>query len=51
MAYYTSVLQPNEQVKYVGELHWIIYKNSIAFGVLTVIAGICSTRLNDRFPV
>ncbi|MGH7043843.1 MAG: PH domain-containing protein [Acetobacteraceae bacterium] len=38
MAYYTKVLQPGENVRYVGGLHWIIYKHSIVFGVLTVIA-------------
>jgi len=52
MAYYTSVLPPNEQVKYVGSLLWMIYKNSIAFGVLAVIAALAySESSEDQRPV
>jgi uncharacterized membrane protein YdbT with pleckstrin-like domain len=41
MAYYLKVLQPNENVKYIGKLHWIIYKNAILLVLLAVIvAGI-----------
>jgi uncharacterized membrane protein YdbT with pleckstrin-like domain len=39
MAYYTRVLQPGETVRYVGRLHWIIYKQTILFAFLTL----CST--------
>src|ERR1035437_1511184 len=38
MAYYTKVLQPGENVKYVGRLHWMIYRHSIAFSMLMAIA-------------
>lgn len=37
MSYYSKVLQPGEQVKCVGRLHWIIYKNAIVLAVLTLI--------------
>ena len=39
MSYYTKVLQPDEQVKYVGKLHWTIYRNAILFGILAVIVA------------
>lgn len=48
MAYYTKVLQPDEQVKYVGKLHWIIYKNAILFGILTVAVAIFSLKLDEN---
>jgi uncharacterized membrane protein YdbT with pleckstrin-like domain len=46
MTYYTKVLQPDERVKYVGKLHWTIYRNSIALGILTVIAACFSISLS-----
>jgi uncharacterized membrane protein YdbT with pleckstrin-like domain len=45
MTYYTKVLQPDEQVKYVGKLHWTIYRNAIVFGILAVIVGVYSLGL------
>jgi uncharacterized membrane protein YdbT with pleckstrin-like domain len=36
MAYYTKVLQANENVKYIGGLHWTIYRDAISFAVLGV---------------
>ena len=48
MAYYTKVLQPDEQVKYVGKLHWTIYRNAIALGVLTIIVAFFSLSLPDN---
>jgi membrane protein YdbS with pleckstrin-like domain len=48
MAYYTKVLQPDEQVKYVGKLHWTIYRNAIALGVLTIIVAFLSLSLPDN---
>lgn len=39
MAYYTKVLQPGENVKYVGRLHWMIYRHSIAFSMLMAVAA------------
>ena len=37
MSYYQKVLQADETVKYVGKLHWTIYKNSILLGAITII--------------
>ena len=36
MAYYTKVLQPGENVKYVGGLHWTIYRDAILLGILAL---------------
>jgi uncharacterized membrane protein YdbT with pleckstrin-like domain len=48
MSYYTKVLQPDEQVKYVGKLHWTIYRNAIVLGVLAVVvAGFAMTLADD----
>jgi uncharacterized membrane protein YdbT with pleckstrin-like domain len=38
MAYYTKVLQQDENVKYVGGLHWTIYRNAILLGIVAVAA-------------
>jgi membrane protein YdbS with pleckstrin-like domain len=46
MAYYTKVLQPNENVRYVGRLHWMIYRDAILFGVLAVASLIVYFRLS-----
>jgi uncharacterized membrane protein YdbT with pleckstrin-like domain len=44
MSYYTKVLQPDEQVKYVGKLHWTIYRNAILFAILAmIVAGFAVT--------
>jgi hypothetical protein len=53
MAYYTKVLQPDERVKYVGKLHWIMYRYAILFGMFAIVAAILSMWLTDdqRFPV
>jgi len=48
MAYYTKVLQPDEQVKYVGKLHWIIYRSSILLGLLAIVVAIFSATLDDN---
>lgn len=40
MAYYEKVLQPDETVKFVGGLHWIIYKNAILLAVLSACAAV-----------
>jgi membrane protein YdbS with pleckstrin-like domain len=40
MSYYTQVLQADEQVKYVGKLHWTIYRNAILLGIVAIfVAG------------
>jgi uncharacterized membrane protein YdbT with pleckstrin-like domain len=49
MAYYTKVLQPDESVKYVGTLHWTIYKNSILLGMLTIIVAVASLDVTDDY--
>jgi uncharacterized membrane protein YdbT with pleckstrin-like domain len=46
MSYYQKVLQPDEQVKYVGKLHWTIYRNSIVLGIFTAIVAVFSISLN-----
>jgi uncharacterized membrane protein YdbT with pleckstrin-like domain len=38
MAYYTKVIQPDENVRYVGGLHWTIYRNAILLAVVAVAA-------------
>jgi uncharacterized membrane protein YdbT with pleckstrin-like domain len=48
MKYYLKVLQPDETVRYVGKLHWIIYRTSITLAVLTIVAAICSIGLADN---
>jgi uncharacterized membrane protein YdbT with pleckstrin-like domain len=53
MSYYAKVLQPDETVKYVGKLHWTIYRNSIVLGILAVAVAIFGLSLseNQRFIV
>ena len=40
MSYYRKVLQPGETVRYVGKLHWTIYRNAILFGILTICVAL-----------
>jgi uncharacterized membrane protein YdbT with pleckstrin-like domain len=40
MVYYKKVLQPDETVRFVGGLHWIIYKYAILFAVLSICAAV-----------
>jgi uncharacterized membrane protein YdbT with pleckstrin-like domain len=49
MTYYTKVLQPDESVKYVGTLHWTIYRNSILLGLLTIIVAVASLDVTDDY--
>jgi uncharacterized membrane protein YdbT with pleckstrin-like domain len=52
MAYYTKVLQPDENVRFVGGLHWIIYRHAIFFGVLALVALVVYARFSsDQAPV
>jgi uncharacterized membrane protein YdbT with pleckstrin-like domain len=46
MAYYTKVLQPDEQVKIVGRLHWFLYVR----GVIVLAIGIAALLYADRLP-
>jgi len=48
MSYYAKVLQPDEKVKYVGTLHWTIYRNSIVLGILTVIVAVFGLSLAEN---
>lgn len=48
MSYYAKVLQPDEQVKYIGKLHWIIYRTSILLGVMAIALAIFSSTLDQN---
>ena len=39
MAYYTKVLQAGENVRYIGRLHWLIYRHAIVVGSLILVAA------------
>jgi uncharacterized membrane protein YdbT with pleckstrin-like domain len=47
MAYYKKVLQPDENVKYVGKLHWMIYRHAIVFSVLMAAVGLSLAYLDN----
>lgn len=48
MSYYEKVLQPDEQVRFVGRLHWVIHKNAILFVILALVFGIVALgQAND----
>jgi uncharacterized membrane protein YdbT with pleckstrin-like domain len=47
MKYYLKVLQPGETVKYVGKLHWIIYKSSLLLAAIAVLAAAFSFELEE----
>src|ERR1700722_13485525 len=47
MKYYMKVLQPDEHVKYVGKLHWIIYRHSILLAFVAIGAASFSATLSD----
>jgi membrane protein YdbS with pleckstrin-like domain len=52
MSYYAKVLQPDETVKYIGKLHWTIYRNAIALGLLTVIVALFALNIQqDHRPI
>ncbi len=40
MAYYKKVLQPDETVKFIGHLHWLIYRRAIFLLILAVAVSI-----------
>ena len=48
MKYYMKVLQPDENVRYVGKLHWIIYGHSIIFGLLTIAMAAWALSLSEN---
>jgi len=51
MTYYTSVIQPDEDVRYVGTLHWLIYTKAIVWGFVTIATSVIaiSIRSNPGF--
>jgi hypothetical protein len=48
MKYYLQVLQPDENIRYVGKLHWIIYGYSIILGVLAIILATHAMTLAEE---
>jgi uncharacterized membrane protein YdbT with pleckstrin-like domain len=48
MSYYKKVLQDNETVKYVGKLHWTIYRNAILLGALALILAVVWLNEQDN---
>jgi uncharacterized membrane protein YdbT with pleckstrin-like domain len=46
MAYYKMVLQPDENVKYVGKLHWMIHRHAIVLAALAVISAVIYSSLS-----
>lgn len=51
MAYYSKVLLPDEQVRYVGRLHWAIYIRGWIFLLIAVAAGIEAAMLQSQSNV
>jgi uncharacterized membrane protein YdbT with pleckstrin-like domain len=47
MPYYTQVLQPDEQVKVIGRLHWSIYLRGLFVLTVAVLVLVLSLRLSD----
>lgn len=47
MPYYTQVLQPDEQVRVVGRLHWSIYLRGLAVLVIALAVAAGSAWLTD----
>jgi uncharacterized membrane protein YdbT with pleckstrin-like domain len=47
MKYYLKVLQPDEKVKFVGKLHWIVYKYSILLAIVAVLVAFFSLNLDE----
>jgi membrane protein YdbS with pleckstrin-like domain len=47
MAYYTQVLQPDEQVRVIGRLHWSIYLRGLFVLAVSVVILVLSARTAD----
>ncbi len=47
MPYYTKVLQPDETVRVVARLHWLIYGHALLLLVLALAAAILAMKLTD----
>jgi len=48
MKYYERVIQPDEHIKFIGRLHWVIYKYAILLGILAIAAAIFALKLSDE---
>ena len=48
MPYYTKVLQPDENVRVIGRLHWSVYVRGLI--VIVLACGIAGLALSDRLP-
>ena len=48
MKYYLKVLQPEETVRYIGKLHWIIYVNAILIAALAIVVATFSSELGEH---
>jgi uncharacterized membrane protein YdbT with pleckstrin-like domain len=51
MAYYKKVLQPDETVKFVGKLHWIVYRHAILLAILAAVPTVLSSSLPGFGPL
>jgi uncharacterized membrane protein YdbT with pleckstrin-like domain len=50
VAYYKKVLQPDETVKFVGHLHWMVYRHAIILLILTAVVPIGLTYVPNLQP-
>jgi uncharacterized membrane protein YdbT with pleckstrin-like domain len=50
MPYYTKVLQPDETVRVVGRLHWLIYGRAILVLAFAVVLALLSTEFAALGP-
>ena len=48
MSYVDAVLQPGEQVRAIGRLHWVIFLRAIALGVAGVVVLALAQELDPR---
>ncbi|MBV8391606.1 MAG: PH domain-containing protein [Alphaproteobacteria bacterium] len=48
MSYVRSVLQPGEQIKAVGRLHWIIYHRAILLSLVGIVLLFSAGHLNEK---
>ena len=48
MKYYMRVIQPDEHVRYIGKLHWIMYRYAILLGIFAIVAAISSMKVSDE---
>lgn len=51
MAYYQKVLQPGETVRFVGKVHWLVYKTAILLLLLAIAAAVGFQYLPQADPI